>query len=95
MHIIFEYNSKCQYIQSPAGTSEDITSPWLELFADSVQNKYKKGEQELLVQLPRKTSHVIFLAGTDVTKFVVILQQLLAAQTPTLRKLWKGDELFR
>jgi hypothetical protein len=67
----------------------------LELFADSAQNRYEKGEQELLVQLPRKTSGVIVLAGTGVTKFVVILQQLLAAQTPTLRKLWKGDEFFR
>jgi hypothetical protein len=95
MHIIFKYNSKCQYIQSPAGTCYDISSPWLELFADSAQNRCEKGEQELLVQLPRKTSGVIVLAGTGVTKFVVILQQLLAAHTSTLRKLWKGDEFFR
>jgi hypothetical protein len=27
--------------------------------------------------------------------FVVILQQLLAAHTSTLRKSWKGDEFFR
>lgn len=66
----------------------------MELFADSAQNRCEKGEQELSVQLPRKTSGVIVLAGTGVSKFVVILQQLLAAHTPTLGKLWKVDEFL-
>jgi hypothetical protein len=62
--------------------------PLVGAFADSAQNRCEKGE-ELLVQLPRKTSGVIVLAGTGVSKFVVILQQLLAAHTSALRKSWK------
>jgi hypothetical protein len=49
----------------------------LELFADSAQNRCEKGEQELLVQQPRKTCGVIVLAGTGVSKLFLYYSNCL------------------